>query len=265
MFFVPTLFLLSQAAPPAGLPQPVELTPALVAVSAAPPVRAALLDGIVNVPARRSYRFACLAVASTGEMVECIPIGGSYGPPVSDPLAFGQRRDAFVARLRPSDDDKLEWAAYRLARFRKLIPTEPASPDALPTTRHVLVTETIEPADRVVPEAAPANRVERTDIQFEAAPDGAEMARNYPGSALRTAATAAISATCVIGRDRALFCRDGRVTNSSVTLADSVQQDFVLAAYQTLYSFRVAPRTKSGQPAVGKNATLTIRFQLPGS
>lgn len=255
--------ILVQAAPLAGLPQPVELTPAMVRLEPSAPVRSAVLDGIGTVPARRSFRFACLAGAASGEVVECIPIGGAYGPPATDPITFGQRRDAFVAKLRQSDDDKLEWAAYRLARLRQLVSTGPVPAGAVQDTRHILVTETLGGADRVAFDAAAANQLDRTDIQFATTPGADEMARSYPPSAIRSGATASVTATCRVQPDRRLFCKDGRVTASSVTLAESVQEAFVLAAYQTLWGFRVAERTKSGKPTAGGVVTLSIRFTLP--
>jgi hypothetical protein len=240
------------------LSPPTTLAAAQIAKPAGRSVKSATAP-LTQAGSSRSFEFVC-AVWSHAVPSNCIPASSTPAP--LDWREFEQASKAYEAELEGPGGDKVAQAALDRALATSLAPDLRQGGDKGALYRF---TVTVAASDRVELSASRGDLTAK-DVVFETRPDSELLLSLFPSHALRSGVGVTVRAICRVEADRSLMCREGQVaaplpTNSAwdATMA----RRFVLATYQAMSAFRLAPKTTAGADVVGYDLPMALRWTLP--
>ncbi len=198
----------------------------------------------------------CL-VRTSGILGDCIPAqdGGT-----ADLKTFNRR---LFATIRGGPIDPAVTAALARARFYRVRPMAPARH----ADRSVLIRMTVSSADKA-PNSPSIARLAKGGLKIDPS-SVTDVSSFYPPAARRADARTRITATCRVLTDRSLYCRDphvdlldspGAPRDASMPAFDA---DFGRATIQAFATMRADAHTASGEDSVGREAPLSLSWQLP--
>lgn len=207
----------------------------------------------------RSFEFVC-AVWSHAVPSNCIPASSTRVP--LDWHEFERASVAYEAELEGPGGDKVAQAALDRALVTSL-----ASDLKQPKERGALYrfTVTVAASDRVEL-SAPLGELTAKDVVFEARPDSDLLVSLFPSHAERSGIGVTVRAMCRVEADRSLMCREGEIVSpppSDSAWDATMARRFVLATYQAMSAFRLAPKAATGADVVGYDLPMAIRWLLP--
>jgi hypothetical protein len=259
---LPWLLLMLAGKIAASLPAPVDADAYGVVLPPSAALRSGTAAELPSPPvAPRRVDLICSIRVEFGAPDECLPAETSLAG--LDETEFTRAGRAFREDLRKAEADPIVRAALTRIMLMRLRADRPRTGE----TVLVRFSETIAARD-LVPDPAPAERIDRESLQFEPLPP--ELTNSlFPVRALRNERQARVTMICRIGGDQRLQCRGGTVTMpgfrpefDSPQAEAEMERDFLMASYQLSSLLRVAPTTIDGRQVAGRDVEYSVSWVI---